>query len=293
MPELDDRTDDAEAVEAAKHEVLLRRARAVERVLGVLLGAGIIALTLAVTAWAALVALFAPDPGYVEPTTAAQWLRVIDGATGALLQASAALAVVLLATCLTAVIGAARGRSGWTVLGVVCSVVLVLGLVGTGVAGGQVRTLTLRAIASVGETTAFAPPRPSTPPPLPPIVVDDARDEMLRMLQATADAAVAPVMTGDGAPLVIADSLLAASACDEGGSRLTAAIDVTTGDNAGSLTAILAAWDTAGYLPDRAMQEDIRYSTTLPVERMSIRDTSTIDGMLHLTVTGTCAAPAG
>ncbi|MBD3941897.1 hypothetical protein IF188_09345 [Microbacterium sp. NEAU-LLC] len=90
--------------------------------------------------------------------------------------------------------------------------------------------------------------------------------------------------------IVIDDSLLLTAACNEAGSRLTASLQLATGDNADSLTAILGAWDAAGYLPDRVMQEDIRDSTTLPIERTSIRDRTTIDGLPHLEVMGACSA---
>jgi len=36
------------------------------------------------------------------------------------------------------------------------------------------------------------------------------------------------------------------------------------------------------------MQEDIRYSEGRPVERMSVRDTSSTDGPVHLTVSSVC-----
>ena len=49
-----------------------------------------------------------------------------------------------------------------------------------------------------------------------------------------------------------------------------------------------AHWDRAGYEKDRAMQEDIRYSEGRPVERMSVRDTSSTDGLVHLTVSSVC-----
>ncbi|MFD4960679.1 hypothetical protein [Microbacterium sp. NPDC058389] len=291
--EFDHRFDEADEDVIAARETRQRRARAawrgVLRALGVLLGAGILGVTLTLTAWAVLIAVFAPDPGYVEPTTARQWLVVIDRATRELLQTSAALAMTLLATCLIAMTGAARGRTGWTLLGVVCSVLLAVGLVGTAVAGGQVGALAARAVSEVGGTPAVAAPRPTPPPPPPPVAVDDAREEMIRMLQATVDAAVAPVTNDDGTPLVVADTLLEASACNEGGSRLTASLSFSTGDNATSLASLLGAWDEAGYLPDRAMQEDIRYSTTLPIERMGVRDRTSTDGLIHLSIVGACA----
>ena len=58
-----------------------------------------------------------------------------------------------------------------------------------------------------------------------------------------------------------------------------------TDDNAASYAAILGAWSAAGYAPDRAMQEDIRDDGTV---RLSARDRTTIDGMLHLRIGGPC-----
>ena len=85
---------------------------------------------------------------------------------------------------------------------------------------------------------------------------------------------------------------MAAAPCGEVGARLTVDLTFRTGDNAASLVRILAAWDSAGYMPDRAMQEDFRYSTELPIERMRIRDSTTIDGMLHLKLETACAVEA-
>ncbi|MGB4778596.1 hypothetical protein [Microbacterium sp.] len=55
------------------------------------------------------------------------------------------------------------------------------------------------------------------------------------------------------------------------------------------LAGMVAVWDDAGYLPDRAMQEDIRYSPTLPVARMAAKDSTTIDGVLHVEIESACA----
>jgi len=40
------------------------------------------------------------------------------------------------------------------------------------------------------------------------------------------------------------------------------------------------------------MQVDLRYSTALPIERMSIRDSTSVDGMIHLTLESACAVAA-
>ena len=266
-------------------------ARSLGRVLGVLLAVAVVGGTLVLCAGAFLVGVLADDTGYSEPRTAAEWMQAIDRATSALMFATGTLAVALLVTCLIAVAGAAGRRTSWTVVGVVCSALLALALVSVTVSG-QVEALVARASAAVGSAPAAAPIPPSAPAP-DPLTIDEAREEMLAMLSTTIDAAAAPVTTADGSPPAADASQLQAAPCGEAGSRLALTTELATADNAASLAAILAAWDAAGYLPDRAIQEDIRYSTSLPVERLSIRDRTTIDGLIHLRIESACAVAVG
>lgn len=37
------------------------------------------------------------------------------------------------------------------------------------------------------------------------------------------------------------------------------------------------------------MQEDIRHSETLPIEKMSIRDSTSIDGLIRMQITSQCS----
>ena len=60
---------------------------------------------------------------------------------------------------------------------------------------------------------------------------------------------------------------------------------IATDDNAASYAAILDAWSAAGYASDSAMQEYIRSDGAV---RLSARDRTTIDGMLHLGIGGPC-----
>lgn len=117
------------------------------------------------------------------------------------------------------------------------------------------------------------------PVPLP----GDTRAEVARMVQVTVDAATGPVTDAAGAPV----SAPAASTlpCDG-----TTAYDlaIRTDDNAASYAAILDAWTAEGYAKDRAMQEDLRYNG---VVRMSARDRSSIDGLMHFSLTADCRAP--
>jgi len=258
----------------------------------VLAAVAVVGGTVVLSAGALLVALLAGDAGYSDPVTAGGWLRVIAASTWVLLHTSATLAVALLVTCLITVIGGLRRYVGWTVTGGVCSALLALALVAVSFGGDQVRALVDRATAAIGGTPVVAPLPSPTPSPEP-LTVDEARAATVDMLSVTIAAAVMPVTTADGYPPIADASQLQAAPCGESGVRSAIAFELSTGDNAASLPAILAAWDAAGYLPDRAMQEDIRYSATLPVERMSIRDTTTIDGFLHVSIQSACAVAGG
>lgn len=130
------------------------------------------------------------------------------------------------------------------------------------------------------------------PPPRPPVEpaegpapspAADARIELARMVQRTLDAAGTPVTDAAGVP--VSAPLPSDLPCDG-----TTAYDlsVRTDDNAASYAAILDAWTAEGYAKDRAMQEDLRDNG---VVRLSARDRSSIDGMLHFSLTADCRAP--
>ncbi len=103
------------------------------------------------------------------------------------------------------------------------------------------------------------------------------------MVQLTIDAAEAPVTDTEGVPVTAP----AASdlPCDG-----TTAYDlaIRTDDNAASYAAILDAWTAEGYAEDRAMQEDLRDNG---VVRLSARDRSSIDGLMHFSLTADCRVP--
>ena len=131
------------------------------------------------------------------------------------------------------------------------------------------------------------PTTPTEPSPVTSAEAETARDAMVRR---SLDAAVGPVEDAAGTAADQAVFPMTTVACDENGAQTTTVLDLRTADNARSLEQILAEWDNAGYLADRAMQEDLRYSDSLPIERMSIRDTTTIDGLIHLRITTRCTA---
>lgn len=108
----------------------------------------------------------------------------------------------------------------------------------------------------------------------------DARNEVAAMAATALDAAVGPATDSAGSPLTLPSAT--DLPCDG-----TTGLDLsfTTADNAVSYAAILAAFDAAGYAADRAMQEDLRSNG---VVRLSARDRSSIDGLLHLSLTAEC-----
>lgn len=131
-----------------------------------------------------------------------------------------------------------------------------------------------------------------TPVPTPPSAAE-TRVTLDERVTATAAAAVGPVRDATGEVFAPSSATAVTVPCDGGGERRTVALDLATADNAASLGRILAAWDAAGYAADRAMQEDIRYSDSLPVDVLRVRDTTSIDGLLHLRITTRCSAPTG
>ena len=131
-------------------------------------------------------------------------------------------------------------------------------------------------------------PTPSTPTP--PTIEES--QQSVKLMAAMSLGAADGVVQDENDQVFDLDAVQATSAaCDGSGARVTLTLAFQTADNAASLARILAAWDTAGYLPDRAIQEDIRYSESLPTEKMSIRDRTTIDGLIHMQITSRCSTP--
>jgi hypothetical protein len=117
----------------------------------------------------------------------------------------------------------------------------------------------------------------------PPSAPHDTRKQVARMAALTVESSVGTAVDAAGAPIRVppADEL----SCDG-----TTGVELVfaTADNEASYAAILGAWTASGYASDRAMQEDIRYDGTV---RLSTRDRTTIDGMLHLQLGGACEVP--
>lgn len=138
----------------------------------------------------------------------------------------------------------------------------------------------------------FADPIP-TRPSAEPVTVPTVESDMREIIGESFAAASGAVVDASGAPLDASTLSMISTPCTEGpGTRREVQIGFRTDDNARSVERILALWDQAGYEKDRAMHEDIRYSESLPVARLGIRDTSSIDGLIHLTSASVCV-PAG
>lgn len=140
-----------------------------------------------------------------------------------------------------------------------------------------------RPTASTTAPSASAPFLPDSDEGPAPAPRSDARSEVARMAQLTIDAAEAPVTDAAGAP--VSAPLPAELPCDG-----TTSFDlaIRTDDNTSSYAAILDAWSAEGYSRDRAMQEDLRYNG---VVRLSARDRSSLDGLMHFSLTADCRAP--
>lgn len=148
-----------------------------------------------------------------------------------------------------------------------------------------------------GRTPHCAPGTGSGPTPTPtspsaepdPVTVKAIDRDLREMIGASFAAASGAVVDASGAPLDASTLPISSAPCtDAPGTRREVQIGFRTGDNARSLESILAVWDEAGYEKDRAMHEDIRYSEYLPVSRVSLKDTSSIDGLIHLASTSVC-----
>jgi hypothetical protein len=122
-----------------------------------------------------------------------------------------------------------------------------------------------------------------------PVTMDSIDDDMREIIGDSLAAASGAVVDASGAPIEASALSMSAAPCAEGpGTRRELQLEFRTDDNTRSIERILAVWDRAGYERDRAMHEDIRFSETLPVARMSIADRSSIDGLIRLTTTSVC-----
>jgi hypothetical protein len=255
---------------------------------------GVIALvgtTLLICAGTLLFAAVAGDVGLRAPTTTVGWISGLSHFASEHVTASSNMAVALVAASVFVVVGSRR-RSGVAMwVGLVCGVIIAGTLLLLAADSARIDGITERALASARAEAAAdvsAPPEP-TPTGPPPLALATVRDEMRRMLGITLAAVGDAPVDERGVVLSAGDVTLGASACGENGTVLSAAFAFRP-DEAAAGARVLDAWVSAGYSADRAIQEDIRYSVDRPVERMRLRDSTSIDGLVHVSVEGRCAA---
>jgi hypothetical protein len=251
-------------------------------------GLAVVIATVVVSGFAVLAVWLGVGTGYDAPSTALGWMSAIADSANVLRGATTVLALSLAGICLLAVVAAVRRSLEWLVLSAVCAACLGLALVVVAGSNTEMDRLVERAMVAVGGESEVDTPVVPTPDP-DSMTTGGIRSEIGYMLGASVDVADPPVLTQSGDPVAVDRIDVVSAPCGEVGARLSVDLSFTTGDNAASLERILAEWDRAGYLPDRAMNEDVRYSMTLPLARMSIRDTSTIDGLLHMRIDSACA----
>lgn len=232
----------------------LTRVRAAARYLA---ASGLIVASVLGCGYLVIVATFLVGSSTSDPNTTQGWMREVAFSSGLIAQGALWAVVGLTVTVVCALGGALMRRRRWMWVGVACSVLFAFTLLFVTISGpAQLDRLVERATAAVSQAAAVGP-------------VTDTNDVAVNL------AAVVPK----------------SAACGDSGSEASVQLDFRTGDNAQSLDRILAAWDSAGYAPDHAMQEDLRYSATLPIAKMIIRDSTTIDGLIHMDLVGQCAAP--
>jgi len=142
-----------------------------------------------------------------------------------------------------------------------------------------------------GLSTGARTPEPAEAP-VPSYDEAALRAGVAEMLSASLAAAEGPVLDAAGIPIDLGALVPSMSTCEGGGTQLGIGLEFSTADNAASVRRILGVWDAAGYEPDRAMQNDMRYSERLPARSLSIRDTTTIDGLVRMSIISACS-PAG
>lgn len=251
----------------------------------------LIAASVLVCGYLMIVALFVVGSSTSEPNTTEAWVREIAQSAGLIAKGALWAFIGLGVTVACALIGVRLRKNRWMWVGIACSALFACTLLFVTISGPfRLDHLVERATAAIKNGPAVEPTPPRQTPP-PQFTAKYVRSAIQEMAAVSQKAAVAPVTDVNGALVDLAEIVPTAAACEDSGSQVSAQLDFRTGDNAKSLDRILAAWDSAGYAPDRAMQLDIRSSATLPVATMTIRDSTTIDGLIHLHLVGQCATP--
>jgi hypothetical protein len=251
----------------------------------------LVVFSVLVCAYLVLVSTILVGSSTSEPTTTVGWVREIAFSSGQIAEGASWAAIGLTVMATGAVVGARLRRPRWMWVGIACGALFAVTLLVVTVSGPvRLERLVERANAAVVNGPAVEPPSPRPSPP-PTFTSTEVRAAIQKMAAVSQAAAVGPVTDATGVPVNLAEAVPVAAACQDSGSEVTVTLDFRSGENARSRERILAAWDAAGYAPDRTMQEDVRYSRTLPVASMSLRDSTTIDGLIHMDIVGQCSIP--
>ena len=263
------------------------RSRAVQHM--ALVGGAVVAVLSVglICLFVAFVVVFGVSTGYSAPDTAAGWAAAIAEAIGVLSFGITVSTIgLILAATVSVTLARTRhrtGRNGAALCAALFAATLLFAVIG---GSAQLRDIAARAEAAAVEVgpipVPWADPTPET------LTYAQAHSEVSKMVRLSLDAAVGAVVAADGRPVDAGVIIPEMSACGEARTKLSVTLSVRTEDNARSLQRILAAWTAAGYATDRAMQSDIRYSDSLPVESLTIRDSSTIDGLIRLQILSQC-----
>lgn len=262
----------------------LRRIRRIAAVSGAVLA---VVVAMIICLFAAVIVSFGTTTGYSPPNTTVQWLTLIDSATRALVWGiSLSMVGLIVGATVTVVLARTRHRKAFGVA-MLCSALFAVTLLFSAIGGAtQIQALAAGAAGEAQESVFLPVPWPSATPE--PISLADAESGIRTMVGLSLESAVGPVVLADGSLIDGTQIIPDSATCAAGGTQLSVTLSARTGDNAGSLGGILAAWTDAGYASDRAIQTDIRYSNSLPVESLSIRESSTIDGLIHLQILSQC-----
>jgi len=265
--------------------------RTISAIAGNVTASLLIVVSVVVCAYLVFVSLIFVGSSASEPTTTVEWMREIALSTGQIAEGAWWSAIGLTMMAAGAVVGARLRRPQWMWVGTACGALFALTLLVVAVSGPvRLERLVERATAAIHNGPAVEKLDPGPTPP-PTFTATNVRAAIQKMAAVSQTAAVGPVTDAEGGPVTLAEAVPVAAACQDSGSEVRVTLDFRTGENARSRERILAAWDAAGYAPDRAMQEDLRYSRTLPIASMSLRDSTTIEGLIHMDIVGQCSIP--
>lgn len=222
--------------------------------------------------WSQLVISVSTDRMYFDPTDPDD-LAVVAERVG---RQTLTWGIILAVAVVVVVVSVRAHRGGWIWLGIVLAGMGVLVLIA----------------ASASWFSFTAEPHDDSQPPLTPAATgvptrDAAYTEMQRMITASLAAVRDQTNAFGGGPLTTDDVRISAESCNVEGTLLSADFTFFT-EEPTAAEDILTVWDSAGYQPNGALQTDIRYSSLLPVAKMVLDDTSTVNGHVRMQIVSQC-----